>query len=134
MLSKELTPLIDYYLVAYDQPQHLIRGRSLRSLSAEEITATCELLLDTARHHGCPYWLLNGREHVRDQPQTLHDWMREKYLSRVRQELGQVPCIAFILPPAVWASLPARGYPEPHDWQAPAACLSWFTDEAPALA
>lgn len=120
-------------LIEYAKPQHLIRGRSLRPLNAEEITVTCELLLATARHHSCAFWLLDGREHVRDQPQCLHDWMREEYLPRVRQVLGQTPCVAFLLPPAVWAGLPARGYPQPLDWQAHAACLGWFTDEAPAL-
>ena len=126
-------PPLDYYAVNATAQPLLIRGHALRELNAEEVTATCELLLDTALRHGCPYWLLDGRAHVREQPQSLHDWMREDYLPRVRQTLGRQPCIAFLVPPAVWAGLPDKGYAQPLDWQSHAARLGWFTDEVPAL-
>ena len=127
-----LNPL-NFYAVAYASQPPLVQGHSLRKLDAEEITASCELLLDTALRHGCPYWLLDGRTHVREQPQSLHDWMREDYLPRGRQTLGRQPFIAFLVPPAVWAGLPEKGYPQPLDWQSHAARLGWFTDEVPAL-
>ncbi len=126
-------PPLDYYSVAYVARPPLIRGHPLRKLNAEEVTVTCELLLDTALRYHCPYWLLDGRTHVREQPQALHDWMREDYLPRVREALDRSPCIAFLVPPAVWAGLPDRGYARPLDWQSHAARLGWFTDEASAL-
>ena len=126
-------PFLDYYTVHYAAQLPLIRGHTLRELNAEEITFTCELLLDTSLRHGCPYWLLDGRTHVREQPQCLHDWMREDYLPRVRQVLGRQPCIAFLVPPAVWAGLQDKGYAQPLDWQSQAARLGWFTDEGSAL-
>jgi len=126
-------PPPEYYSAEYVPRPSLIRGHTLRRLSAEEITVTCELLLDTARRHGCPYWLLDGRAYAQEQPQGLHDWMREDYLPRVRRALDQPPCIAFLVPAAVWAGLPDKGYAEPQDWLSHAACLGWFTDEPPAL-
>lgn len=126
-------PPLNYYLVAYAALPPLVRGHSLRELNAEEITAICEWLLDTARYNECPYWLLDGRTHVREQPQSLHNWMHEDYLPRVRWVLGRQPCIAFLVSPAVWAGLPDKGYAQPLDWQSHAARLGWFTDEGPAL-
>lgn len=126
-------PPLDYYAVSYTAQPPLVWGNTLRKLNAEEVTATCELLLDTALRHRCPYWLLDGRPHVQEQPQALHNWMREDYLPRVCQALGRQPCIAFLVPPAVWASLQSRGYTQPLDWRSHAARLGWFTDEAPAL-
>ena len=127
-----LNPL-NFYAVTYASQPPIVQGHTLRKLSAEEITASCEWLLDTALRHHCPYWLLDGRAHVQEQPQSLHDWMREDYLPRVRQTLGQQLCIGFLVPPAVWASLPGKGYPQPLDWQSHAARLGWFTNEASAL-
>ena len=127
-----LNPL-NFYAVAYASQPPLVRGHTLRKLDAEEITASCEWLLDAALRHHCPYWLLDVRAHVQEQPQCLHEWMREDYLPRVRQTLGRQPCIAFLVPPAVWAGLPGKGCPQPVDWQSHTARLGWFTDEVPAL-
>jgi len=101
-------------------------------LSAEEVTETCEMLLDSAVRHHCPYWLLDGRSHVGQQPRELHDWMREEYFPRVRESLGVQPQVAFLVKPEVWAGLPTRGYEDPNDWLAHAVRMAWFTDEAQA--
>lgn len=61
-------PALSFYEVDYAPQGHVLRGASLRALSAEEITESCELLLATAEAHLCPYWLLDGRHHRREQP------------------------------------------------------------------
>jgi hypothetical protein len=103
-------------------------------LSSEEITESCELLLATAVEHRCPYWLLDGRHHRREQPQALHDWMQEEYFPRVWKVLGQTPCVAFLVPAFIWAGLPGKGYDEPQDCFARTVHMGWFTEEAPARA
>lgn len=125
---------LSYYAVEYSAAPPLIRGLNLRPLDAEEITVTCEWLLHEALRHHCPYWLLDGRAHVQQQPQSLHDWMREEYFPRVCQVLQALPHIAFLVSPAVWAGLPEKGYVEPLAWHSRTARIGWFTQEAPALA
>lgn len=90
------------------------------------------MLLATAQRQRCSHWLLDGRSHQREQPQALHDWMREEYFPRVRTTLGTVPSVAFLVPPVIWAGLPGKGYGNPHDWSAQAVRMAWFTEEAPA--
>jgi hypothetical protein len=124
---------LSYYAVAYEPAPPLLRGRDLRPLSAEEITETCEVLLAAARHHQCRYWLLDGRSHQWAQPQALHHWMQEEYFPRVRAVLGGQPCLAFLVPPFVWAGLPAQGYAQPLDSLAHGVRMGWFTTEPDAL-
>ncbi len=131
---ESIVPALDYYHVAYEPVPPLLRGANSRPLSAEEITVSSEMLLQTATRHRCPYWLLEGRQHVREQPQALHDWMREDFFPRVQLALSQRPCVAFLVSPEVWAGLPNKGYPNPLTWQTYAMHLAWFTDEDPALA
>ena len=128
------TLTLSFYHVAYEPVPPVLCGSSLRPVSAEEVTASCELLLATAQRHGCAYWLLDGRHHEREQPQALHDWMQEEYFPRVRATLGRLPCVAFMVQPFVWAGLIAKGYDQPQDWQTPNVRMGWFTDEAAARA
>lgn len=125
-------PQLSFYQVVYEPCPPVLLGVSDRNLTGEEITESCELLLSTAVQHECPYWLLDGRRHARDQPQGLHDWMREDYFPRVRTALGQRPCVAFLVPAFVWEGLPSKGYDSPLDWHAPGMQLGWFTEENPA--
>lgn len=60
--------------------------------------------------------------------------MQEEFFPRVRQVLGQTPCVAFLVPAFIWAGLPAKGYDEPRDCFARAVHMGWFTEEAPARA
>ncbi|WP_400190577.1 hypothetical protein [Hymenobacter sp. B81] len=126
-------PSLPFYSVHYEANPPLLFGVNPRALSPEEVTEACELLLDQARRHGCPYWLLDGRLNGSEQPRELHEWMQEEYFPRVRTELGRMPSIAFLVTPQVWAGLPTRGYDEPGNWQSRAARMAWFTDDAPAL-
>lgn len=126
-------PTLSFYEIAYEPAPPLVGGTSLRSLSAEEMTEVAELLLTAARQQNCPYWLLDGRRHVRPQPPALHHWMQEEYFPRVRAELGQPPCIAFLaLPTAPQQPMPDEA--ALRAWQTPAVRMGWFTDEAPARA
>jgi hypothetical protein len=120
--------------VHFEPGKFVIRASNERELTAEEITEACELLLTTACAYNCPFWLLDGRSHQREQPQELHDWMREEYFPRVRATLGQPPRVAFLVPPAIWAGLPDKGYDQPADWHSFAVRMAWFTDEESALA
>jgi hypothetical protein len=131
-ISRLPAPL-SYYAVSYHCDPPYVRGCDLRPLSAEEITETCEVLLATARHYECQYWLLDGRSHQRAQPQALHHWMQEEYFPRVRAALGGQPCIAFLVPPFVWEGLPAQGYAQPLDSLAHGVRMGWFTQEQEAL-
>ena len=134
MPSDPFLPILPFYHVTVEADPRVVCGAARRPLSAEEITASCELLLATARRHVCPHWLLDGRHHRDEQPADLHAWMREEYFPRVRAALGRPVCVAFLVPPAVWAGLAAKGYDNPLDWHSPAARLAWFTAEAPARA
>ncbi|MCC3153204.1 hypothetical protein Q3A66_09600 [Hymenobacter sp. BT770] len=128
-----LLPELSFYRATYECDPPLVRGAGQRPLSAEEVTESCELLLAMAQRHQCTCWLLDGRHHQREQPQELHDWLREEYLPRVRAVLGRPFFIAFLVPPFVWAGLLAKGYSDPQDWHTHAVHLAWFTHEAPAL-
>lgn len=127
-------PVLPFYRVAVEAAPPVVYGAAQQPLSAEEITASCELLLATAHRHACPFWLLDGRHHRAEQPAELHAWMREEFFPRVRAALGRSVCVAFLVPSAVWAGLAAKGYDAPLDWHSPAARLAWFTAEAPARA
>lgn len=130
-------PPLSFYNVAYFLPEHVLLGDSLRSLSAEEFTESCELLLASAQEYHCPYWLLDGRRHRLKQPQSLQNWMQEEYFPRVRAVLHQSLCVAFLVPASIWAGLPAKGcfaeaaQGDCHTW---AVHLGWFTEVGPARA
>ena len=126
-----LTP--NFYHVAYESAPPLLRGTSLRTLSAEEMTESAELVLDAARQQNCPFWLLDGRRHGHPQPLTLQHWMLEEYFPRVRAELGRQPCVAFLALPTGQQKAD-RDKAALREWQTPAVRIDWFTDEAPALA
>ena len=121
--------MLPFYEVRYEPEPPLLYGGNQRPLSAEEITETCELLLASARRLRCPYWLLDGRSHQREQPQELHDWMREEYFPRVREQLGVRPSVAFLVPHVVWTGLPGKGYDDPTNLPAKDAHMAWFTSE-----
>ena len=123
-----------FYRTCYEPAPPVLRGAAQRPLTAEEMTESCEWLLAQAQERACPYWLLDGRRHTGNQPLALHQWMQEEYFPRVRQALGRVPCVAFLVSAPVWAGLRSRGYDNPLDWHTPTARLGWFTDEAPARA
>ncbi|MBC6609244.1 hypothetical protein H8B13_20665 [Hymenobacter sp. BT188] len=133
-LVRHLPAPLRYYTVAYHPDPPLLKGRDRRPLSAEEITETCEVLLATAAHYRCRYWLLDGRAHQQAQPQELHAWMQEEYFPRVRAALGGQPCIAFLVPFFVWEGLSAQGYAQPLDSLAHGVRMGWFTQEEEALA
>ena len=124
-------PALSFYQITYEPAFPLVRGTSLRTLSAEEMTESAELLLRTARGQGCPFWLLDGRLHERPQPPALHLWMQEEFFPRVRAELGQQPCVAFLGLPIGQSGSSETALRE---WNTPAVRMNWFTDEAAALA
>ena len=123
-------PTLSFYRIDFVSAPPLLRGTSLRTLSAEEVTESAELMLDTARQQHCPYWLLDGRRHERPQPPALHLWMQEEYFPRVRAELGQQLCVAFLALPVGQQANPYNGAVQ--EWNTSAVRMSWFTDEAAA--
>ncbi|WP_196283269.1 hypothetical protein [Hymenobacter jeongseonensis] len=112
----------------------MLRGYSRRTLTAEEVTKTCEVLLAAALHRRCNYWLLDGRVSHHQQPVELHEWLEHDYYPRVRAQLGQSPCIAFLVDPRQWPSLQQFGHSAPLEWPALEARVGWFQEEAAALA
>ena len=127
---------LSFYHITYENVPPLLRGISLRTLSAEEVTEGAELMLKAARQQNCPYWLLDGRRHEHPQPPALHHWMQEEYFPRVRARLGQQPCLAFLaLPMGQQSEQPEQlNVPLLQEWQTPAVRMGWFTDEAAARA
>jgi len=128
-----LLPTLTFYHIAYEPAALLLRGTSLRTLSAEEMTESAELMLDAARQHSCPYWLLDGRLHGQPQPPALHHWMQEEYFPRVRAALGQQLCVAFLaLPTSHLQARPSGAALS--EWNSPAVRLCWFATESAARA
>ncbi|MFC7668820.1 hypothetical protein ACFQT0_16685 [Hymenobacter humi] len=111
-----------------------MRGRSRRTLSAEEVTLTCEVLLAAALHRRCAYWLLDGRVSRQEQPVELHEWLHEEYFPRVRTELGQPPCIALLVAPVFYKQLLAMAHNAPVEWPTWGARVNCFKEEDAALA
>lgn len=124
-----------YFPVTCRAGSSLLRGRTRRALSAEEVTKTCEFLLAIARRRRCPYWLLDGRESLLTQPLELHEWLQADYFPRVRVQLGQPPCIALLVAPDLCSDLQQPGYEATiTEWPAWGARVGWFTEESTALA
>ncbi|RZK99157.1 MAG: hypothetical protein EOO62_25190 [Hymenobacter sp.] len=102
-----------YYAVHYQASPPLIRGTVRHPLSATEMTEACEMLLEHAQRHCCPFWLLDGRADAPGRPTDVYEWMTEEFLPRVHRTLGRVPCLAFIAQPSFWEDLQARHYATP---------------------
>ncbi|GAB3722496.1 hypothetical protein GCM10027594_03240 [Hymenobacter agri] len=126
-----ILPPLTFYQIAFESTPPLLLGTLQRTLSPEEMTECAEQMLRAAQQHQCPSWLLDGRSHTQSQPVALHYWMQEEYFPRVRAELGQPPCIAFLARPR------PRQQPGPNattlpEWNTPAVRMNWFTDEGAA--
>ena len=130
-----LTHVAEFYEVRFEARPPLLRGRVLRPLSVIEFTEVCELLLEEARRHRCPYWLLDGRADEPVRPADVYGWLNEDFLPRVRVALGEAPYLAFVARPDFWKLLQAQAYGSLAPAQpSPAFHSNWFTDEATALA
>ena len=127
-------PALSFYQIDYEADPSLLHGTSLRTLSAEEITESAELMLDAARQQNCPYWLLDGRLHERPQPRTLHYWMQEEFVPRAWATLGQQVGVAFLALPTGQQALAEQTGTTLQEWQLPAVRMGWFVDEAAARA
>jgi hypothetical protein len=128
-----LIPALTFYAVTHQDYPPLLRGISRRVLSAEEVTEACEVLLASARHHNCPYWLLDGRSNPREQQPQLHQWIREEYFPRVRAVLKRPVHVAFVVTPLVRSGLDRLGFAVVEELHPGVGCIGWFADEAPAL-
>ena len=123
-----------FYCVSFQPFPPLIRGLVLRPLTAAEFTESCEMLLAEARPHGCPYWLLDGRNDANVRPPDVYEWLTEEFLPRVRKVLGRVPRLAFVAEASFWQALQARSYaPPPPVLVSGVFQANWFTDEKAAL-
>ncbi|GAB3637182.1 hypothetical protein GCM10027422_27720 [Hymenobacter arcticus] len=120
-----------YYSVHYQAAPPLIRGTVRHPLSATELTEACEMLLEHAQRHQCPYWLLDGRADASGRPNDVYEWMTEEFLPRVHRTLGRVPCLAFIAQAEFWQELQASHYAPPAPaLLSPTYRTGWFVDEA----
>ncbi|OGX90470.1 hypothetical protein [Hymenobacter coccineus] len=129
-----MPPSLSYYAAHYQAYPPLVHGQVLRPLSVTEFTEVCELLLATARPHGCPYWLLDGRADSADRPGDVYEWLVEDFLPRARRTLVHVLYVAFVAEPAFWATLQLRSFAQPAATVAATFRAGWFTSEAEALA
>ena len=127
-------PKLTFFPVTHREGSSLLRGRTRRALTAEEITKTCEVLLAAALRRRCSFWLLDGRVNTTAHPMELHEWLQEDYFPRVRAQLGQLPCIALLVAPAMWQGLSQLGVNWPAEWPSWGARVGWFKEERDALA
>ncbi|SFP88433.1 hypothetical protein [Hymenobacter arizonensis] len=125
---------LTFFPVSCRDGSSLLRGRTRRALTAEEITKTCEVLLAAALRRRCRYWLLDGRVSPQEQPAALHEWLEEDYFPRVRAQLGLFPCIAMVVAPSMWQGLQQPSLDPLSAWPAWGARVGWFKEEEPALA
>jgi len=124
----------DYYELTYQAAPCVLHGRALRGLSIAEFTEVCEQFLLLAKQHHCRYWLLDGRADETRRDPSLYLWLNEDYLPRVREALGEGPCMAFLATPEQYAQLGQRGYgPAAPARLASLSYTGWFTDQAQAL-
>ncbi|MDJ0364807.1 hypothetical protein QMK33_06555 [Hymenobacter sp. H14-R3] len=124
-----------YYSVHYQATPPLIRGTVRHPLSATEMTEACEMILEHAQRHNCPYWLLDGRADASGRPTDVYEWLAEEFLPRVHRTLGRVPCLAFIAQAEFWQELRAHHYAPPTAaLQLATYRAGWFVDETTAQA
>lgn len=126
-------PKLTFFPVTCREGSSLLRGRTRRALTAEEITKTCEVLLAAALHRRCSFWLLDGRVSTTAHPAELHEWLQEDFFPRVRAQLGQPPCIALLVAPCLWQGMAGAGLHAPTQWPAWGARVGWFKEERDAL-
>jgi hypothetical protein len=125
---------LNFFPVTCQNGSSLLRGRTRRALSAEEITKTCEVLLAVALRRRCRYWLVDGRVSPDSPPLALHEWLQEDYFPRVRAQLGKAPCIALVVAPTLWQGLEQPGCDSLPEWPMWGARVGWFKEEGAALA
>ncbi|OGX85157.1 hypothetical protein BEN47_02160 [Hymenobacter lapidarius] len=133
-LSTLSLPSLPFFPVTCREGSTLLRGRTRRALTAEEITRTCEVLLAAAIRRRCAFWLLDGRVNTTVHPAELHEWLQEDYFPRVRVQLGQPPCIALLVAPCLWQDMFSMGLDAPAQWPTWSARVGWFKEERDALA
>jgi hypothetical protein len=123
------------YRVDYQPQPAVLRGTVLCTLTAVELTESCELVLAIAQRHSCPFWILDGRADDIGHQNDVYDWIREEFLPRAYHVLGRIPYVAFLAQPKFWEALQARHY-APLDPVAAATVFrtSWFVQEEEALA
>lgn len=129
------THLVDFYEIRYEAEPPVLWGRSLRSLSGVEFTESCELLLRAAQRHHCRFWIIDGRANVGPRPSDIYAWMEEDFLPRLREALGRLPRIAFLVDPAAGPQARARSFVPPPDADVTLPFqLGWFGEDRAALA
>ncbi len=131
--STHSLPTLPFFPVTCREGSKLLRGRTRRALTAEEITKTCEVLLAAALRRKCSFWLLDGRVNTTAHSAELHDWLQEDYFPRVRAQLGQPPCIALLVAPGLWHDMSDMGLDAPAPWPMWGARVGWFKEEPAAL-
>lgn len=121
-----------FYSVQYQPTPAVLRGTVLQPLSALEFTEACEMLLHAARHHRCPYWLLDGRADANFRTPDVYEWLGDEFLPRVQRELGRMPMLAFLARAGFRRKLHAQNAALP-TVVGGAFRSAWFTDESTAL-
>ena len=125
---------LDFYAITYSDRPPLLRGRSLRALTPEEMTEACEVLLSAAQRFSCAHWLLDGRANPFGQPLPLRQWLREEYFPRARAALGQPLCVAYLITAAFRRELDQRGFGTAEALEPAIGYIGWFVREEEALA
>ncbi|OGX86955.1 hypothetical protein BEN48_00945 [Hymenobacter glacialis] len=126
-------PTLPFFPVTCREGSTLLRGRTRRALTAEEVTKTCEVLLAAALRRRCSFWLLDGRVNTTAHTAELHEWLQEDYFPRVRAQLGHPPCIALLVAPCLWHDMASIGLDAPAQWPMWGARVGWFREERDAL-
>ena len=102
-----LASIADYFTACFQPEPFLLRGQVHRPMTESEFTEACELMLVLAQRQHCPFWLLDSQRDANTRAPDVYDWLTDEFLPRVRRNLGQAPCIAFVAPASFWHELQA---------------------------
>ena len=130
----EHLPSDDFFFFDVPQGAASIVGRVRRPLTDLEVTQVCECMLAAARSEKEQFWLLDIRQDPKYKTTALTHWLSEEFFPRTLRVLGQALYLAYLLDTNTFAQVLGRDMDD--DWHmiTPRCRISFFTQEADALA
>ncbi|GAB2944420.1 hypothetical protein GCM10027048_06520 [Hymenobacter coalescens] len=121
--------------IDYRPDLDMLVGRWLRAVSEGELYASYPALLETARHYGCRYWLLDARRRLNVEV-AITPWLLNDFVPRLGQHLNGRTYLAYLVAPLqLTRAVPAAQIIPPQVYfEGKAALMQRFTEEAAALA
>jgi hypothetical protein len=123
----------DYLNITFRTDLNMVVARWLRPVSGPETREGYAQIRDTARHWGCPYWLLDGRRRQPADAETT-SWGFNEFFPTLSGQLGQPVYLSQLLSPQyqqLTQELPV--YQEQESNTARTYHMRRFNDEAAAV-